>query len=153
MGRLTGPTHPRSTRWALRVALLLLGLWLLGPGCATHGSGLTHVVRPGENIYRIALYYQVDQREILRANRIRDVSAIPVGARLRIPGARRSQPKGSLVAAESSGAPQVADRARARREGNLSFAWPLQGRISSGFGRRSGRPHEGIDIPARSGRS
>jgi len=31
------------------------------------------------------------------------------------------------------------------------FSWPLKGYVSSGFGRRRGKDHEGIDIPARKG--
>ena len=42
-------------------------------------------------------------------------------------------------------------RAWARREARLEFDWPVRGRVSSGFGWRKGRPHEGIDIPARKG--
>jgi murein DD-endopeptidase MepM/ murein hydrolase activator NlpD len=37
--------------------------------------------------------------------------------------------------------------------GNGEFAWPVPGynRISSHFGRRGGKPHEGLDIPAPTG--
>ena len=31
------------------------------------------------------------------------------------------------------------------------FSWPLKGYVSSGFGRRRGKDHKGIDIPARRG--
>ena len=42
-------------------------------------------------------------------------------------------------------------RALARSQTNLQFAWPVRGRLSSRFGTRKGRPHEGIDIAARRG--
>jgi murein DD-endopeptidase MepM/ murein hydrolase activator NlpD len=43
------------------------------------------------------------------------------------------------------------DRALALREAKLRFAWPISGKVSSRFGWRSGRKHEGIDIPAKKG--
>lgn len=36
--------------------------------------------------------------------------------------------------------------------GGQQFIWPVKGKISSGFGMRNGRPHEGIDIRAPRGR-
>lgn len=46
-------------------------------------------------------------------------------------------------------------RERARAEtwdtSALAFAWPLRGRLTSGFGIRDGRMHDGIDLAARRG--
>ena len=39
----------------------------------------------------------------------------------------------------------------ARRRANLEFQWPLRGRLTSGFGPRGGRRHEGIAVAARRG--
>ena len=127
-------------------ALLLA---LLGAGCV-HGpdDGVVHVLQRGETLYRISRYYGVPVRDIVRANRITDVSDIPTGARLFIPGARRAPPKHSIALA--SYAPH-APAALARREAALDFGWPVRGRLSSRFGWRGGEPHEGIDISARSG--
>jgi murein DD-endopeptidase MepM/ murein hydrolase activator NlpD len=50
--------------------------------------------------------------------------------------------------------PNAALRLRARLEARVAgnvFAWPLAGEVSSGFGRRDGRPHEGIDVRAEPG--
>ena len=44
-----------------------------------------------------------------------------------------------------------ASAAGAHRETDLDLRWPIRGRLSSGFGWRRGRAHEGIDIPARRG--
>lgn len=138
----------------LVVAVALLAL----AGCASSPSrGVTHVVRPGENLYRISRYYDVDVRRLTRANGIRDVTELQVGRKLFIPGATRPQPDRALgptpgqvhrarVAPDRSG-----DGAQALREADLRFSWPVDGSISSGFGWRSGRRHEGIDIPARKG--
>jgi murein DD-endopeptidase MepM/ murein hydrolase activator NlpD len=118
--------------------------------CAGPREGVVHVVKPGETVYRLSRYYGVPVDRIVRANRIRDVSSVPVGARLFIPGARRAPPSRTIALA--SYAPPVPDaRLRAHREADLDFVWPVRGRLSSRFGRRGGRPHEGIDIATRKG--
>jgi murein DD-endopeptidase MepM/ murein hydrolase activator NlpD len=112
-------------------------------------------VRRGENLYRLSRYYGVSVDDIKRANHIRDVTQIPVGTRLVIPGAEKTPPPASLAtAADAAAAPSGARgslRALARRESDLAFAWPVRGRISSRFGWRRGRHHDGIDIPAKAG--
>ena len=109
-----------------------------------------HVLKPGETVYRLSRYYGVPVGDIVRANRIGDVSELSVGTRLRIPGARRESPDESIALA--SVAPGPSDlRARVRHENALDFGWPLQGRLSSGFGQRGRRPHHGIDIAAKPG--
>jgi murein DD-endopeptidase MepM/ murein hydrolase activator NlpD len=138
-------------RAGLAAAVALAVLWL---GC-THtprGSGVVHTVRPGENIFRIARYYEVPASAIVDANRIRDERALQIGERLWIPEARRSQPAFALVPPPTS-RDDARQRARndAMQNGNLSFSWPLRGLLTARFGPRSGRRHEGIDIGARSG--
>jgi lipoprotein NlpD len=129
------------------LALLLL------VGCASSPKrGVTHVVRPGETVYRISRYYGVRTAEVIRANRIPDVSDVAIGTPLWIPGATRAPPRSALPLLASVPPPAGGDlRALAKREAELRFDWPVRGRVSSGFGRRGRRRHEGIDIPARSG--
>lgn len=145
MGRLAGP--------GLRLGLLLvlaLSLWSCTHG--SDGAGVAHTVRRGENLYRIAQYYEVSVSAIVAANRIRDVQALRVGERLWIPGARRSQPSHALLPPPGgSNATRRQTRNDALRNANLSFGWPLRGRLTSGYGRRNGRLHEGIDLAARPG--
>jgi hypothetical protein len=45
---------------------------------------LIHIVRPGENLFRIAIKYKTTIYSIARRNGIRDVRMISVGQRLRI---------------------------------------------------------------------
>ncbi len=138
------------------LAALACAAWLAAAGCASTPSyGTTHVLRPGENLYRLSRYYGVPVRDIQRANGIRDVTGIRVGTQLFVPGTRKPPPAGSLalahVAAPRPGAPELDLRELAWNEADLRFGWPLRGRVSSGYGWRRGRPHEGIDIPARRG--
>lgn len=131
----------------------------LAAGCAgkrSGGPGVIHHVAPGENLYRIGLRYDVSPEEIAKANGIRDVTTLSVGRRLFIPGvrtrreARAGQSRGTSWAGDPT---ELRRRAResAKRQSELQFSWPAKGRLSSQFGMRRGRPHEGIDIAARTG--
>ena len=75
-------------------ALLYVGQRLFIPGDGSSGgsggstgpSGI-HVVRPGENLYRIALQYGLTYQTLAAANGIANPNHIYVGQRLVIPGA------------------------------------------------------------------
>ena len=121
-------------------------------GCASPAppEATVHVVQPGETIYRLARHYGVSVSKIVRANDIGDVSAVSVGTRLLIPGARRGA--SGEPPSVASIAPFGADlREQAWREAALEFGWPIQGRFSSGFGWRGFGSHEGIDLSAQPG--
>jgi len=130
--------------------LALVALCALACASTPGGKEVVHVVRPGENLYRISLYYGVPVDRLIRSNRIRDVHALEVGQQLRIPGARRDPPTG-VLAPQVASAPSGGGREIALRDTGLAFEWPLHGRVSSYFGSRGRSHHEGIDIPAREG--
>ncbi len=135
---------PRASRSALLAALLACAV-----ACAsTSGRGVVHVIKPGETVYRLSRYYEVPAARIVRANRIRDVSEVPVGARLVIPGAEKSPPRGSIALASLAPASAIP---LAHRVTDLRFVWPVRGRLSSRYGWRHGQSHEGIDIATRRG--
>lgn len=154
--------HARFARSSLVLALAAALLLGIAPGCAggLNGTpGVIHHVAKGENLYRIGLRYGVPAKEIARVNGIRDVTELSIGQRLFIPkGVRKGTPR---VAAKRRGnEPRLSgNKAEARRRANksrreqtrLDFMWPARGRLSSKFGRRWGRQHEGIDIAAPSG--
>jgi len=143
------------------LALALLCLALLGQplwlGCAGKSPGLIHHVAAGENLYRIGLRYGVEPKRIARANGIRNARLLRVGQRLFIPGGRRgtkiARARGASRPAQTPDMRKARQHARAtaRQQSSLNFSWPVRGRLSSSFGRRQGRAHEGIDIAAARG--
>jgi murein DD-endopeptidase MepM/ murein hydrolase activator NlpD len=146
-----------------RAAALLLVL-AGALACATYSSGFYHEVQRGETLYRIGQHYGVPARELAKANGIRDVTTIQVGQKIWIPKSRgevkaehpsfvrkgdkpapRGDPKQAAAARNSA-------QREASREAQLSFNWPVRGaKLTSRFGRRRGRPHEGVDLAARKG--
>jgi murein DD-endopeptidase MepM/ murein hydrolase activator NlpD len=95
---------------------------------------IVHLVQPGETLLDISRTYHVDMNMIAARNGQSDPNTILAGQKLMIP---HSVP----------GIEPLPSRGLAA--GWLS--WPLQGRISSPFGLRDGKPHEGIDIAVEEG--
>lgn len=162
--RSTRPATPRGAKHIL-VGMLMAGLVLsFVPGCAGGGRGhpgVIHHVARGENLYRIGLRYGVPPKEIARVNGIRDVTELRVGQRLFIPkGTGKGKRRANVSARRADSEPRLsgnsaearrrADKSRKEKRG-LEFAWPVRGKLSSKFGRRWGRNHEGIDISAPTG--
>ena len=125
-----------------------LGLLLALAACAGRPAGTVHVVQPGENLYRIGLHYGVSVAAIAEANQIRDERQLEVGTRLWIPRPKRSAVAQPLLPPERLRAIAQND---ALENGGLRFAWPVHGTLTSRFGWRRSRMHEGIDVAARSG--
>jgi len=130
----------------------LLVLFL--PGCAAYQTvsaprravGIYHIVRPGENLFRIGKAYDVPYQELARVNRISDASRIRVGQRIFIPGATRHLPVEVITPVE----PVVSDlrTPEASAPGRERFLVPVHGTVNSGFGRRGTSFHDGVDIAA-----
>jgi murein DD-endopeptidase MepM/ murein hydrolase activator NlpD len=160
----TKSIHNRTkarNRLLVALALIVLVPVLGGLGCAGSrpgGPGVIHHVEAGENLYRIGLRYGVPAKEIARANGIRDVTGLRIGQRLYVPGARKrlhptSREYAKADHGRSANSDEIRRRARssARQQTSLQFVWPVRGRLSSQFGKRRGKPHEGIDVAAARG--
>lgn len=99
-------------------------------------KGVLHEVAAGESLWEIARRYKVSLDEIVEVNSIADPSRIQPKTKLIIPGATRVLRSDALVV---NGQLQKA------------FDWPVRGRISSTFGPRWGRMHNGLDIAVNTG--
>ncbi|HHT74242.1 MAG TPA: peptidoglycan DD-metalloendopeptidase family protein [Firmicutes bacterium] len=99
-------------------------------------KGVLHEVSAGESLWEIAQRYKVSIDDIVEVNSIADPSRIQPKTKLIIPGATRVLRSDALVV---NGQLQKA------------FDWPVIGRISSSFGPRWGRMHNGMDIAVNTG--
>ena len=106
-------------------------------------DGVYHTVQKGQTLYRIAKAYALDVKVLQRTNHIGDPSKLKEGTRLWILGARRVLQIPSHTAKKKT-SPTVKPR-------KGFFIWPAKGTLTSRFGMRNGRKHEGIDIAAPKG--
>ncbi len=86
-------------RWKvihLSVFLLLLGLWFLLGSRSALADEREHIVRPGDNLFRLALAHGTTVEALARANGLADPSQIRSGQRLIIPTAEAAAETGSV---------------------------------------------------------
>jgi murein DD-endopeptidase MepM/ murein hydrolase activator NlpD len=128
-----------------RIAVLAVVVITLAAGaCGTRGA--YHRVKPGETLSLIGQAYGVSHREIAQANDVRDPSRIYPGQRLLIPGAKRAIDR---PLAAHGGSRVRRSNSRTRPADAPDLRWPLErGPVTSVFGPRGSRFHDGIDIGA-----
>jgi len=125
----------------MRLFTLILSVCLVS--CAGLQSRY-HRVSGGESWAAIAHKYKIPVEELQKYNSSALDSGLAPGEKLYIPFEESPY--------WDDESPQ--DREPASTEvgsGGPVFSWPVKGYVSSGFGRRRGRDHEGIDIPAMKG--
>lgn len=155
-------------RKELKVCGLLLTAMLI-PGCAHRKaappgqdrSAMMFEVRvkKGETLSRMGEQFEVPAATIQRINRLK--GEIKPGQILYIPVSEKALESADLrgrsrLVSSSLPLPQRSEDAspvatqKGRRAALYSqyqkLEWPVDGRLGSAFGRRNGRPHEGIDI-------
>ena len=149
MGRLK-PKPPLTFLLLVIFAFLFDGCAPRRPAPIRRGpAGIYHVVKSGENLFRIGKAYDLPYQELARLNRINDPHQIRTGQRIFIPGATRQLPVEIITPLRASIERPKVDEALGRsKEG---FIWPVVGKITSQFGPRSETFHDGIDIQAPEG--
>jgi len=147
---------------------LFLISFLVSPANARK-KGVDHVVTPGVTLYRISQAYKVPIAKLMEANGLSSPSAIKVGSKIFIPGAktvlhvepfvplsarekidleRTLGPEEKPIPAEPS--PGAGGQKLPSLGDELDLIWPIQGKINSPFGPRGKNFHKGIDIASPS---
>lgn len=85
----------------------------------------TYTVQPGDALWLIARKFGVQEKELIELNRIQCPDLIHPGMKLKVP-------TGSAVPAMAAAKP--------------AFFWPTKAKVTSKFGWRWGKMHEGIDF-------
>jgi len=158
---------------ALKFLLLLLALLL--SGCfktelpanqrhgATHASKASHgayrTVRKGDTLYNLGRRFGVNYKTLARRNHIRYPYTIYIGQRIYI---RSTAPRSKRLPVakkqyKKTHRKVVKKHAKARHLTHktspkvVHLRWPVKGVLTSPFGRRGSRMHDGIDIGAKEG--
>ena len=123
-------------------------------------KGVYHTVQKGQTLYFIAHAYDIEINRLKRINGIYNPSKLQIGTRLWIPGAWQ------VLNVDTSIDKQALTKNKRKRNKKLNkketlnknikaitgfLIWPVKGQLTSRFGNRSGRHHDGIDIGARKG--
>ncbi len=111
-----------------------------------------YTVQPGDSLVGISSQYDVPVEQLKRYNSPRLAKGLRPGEKLYIPF--EESPNWDSPADVVEGNPVNPGRAPANDnggEGIASFNWPVSGFLSSPFGMRHHKMHEGIDIAARKG--
>lgn len=115
-------------------------------------KGVYHKVEAGQTVWRISRAYAVDIETVARVNRLGEDLRIEAGAYLFIPGVDRTlnvRPYPAPVTGTGNESPAI--DGQGQTHGGIVFNWPVKGLLSSRFGLRNGKNHEGIDISAPAG--
>lgn len=144
-------------KWRVPLYCLYVFLLLHAYGCAPRQAvplkrrpaGIYHVVKTGENLFRIGQAYDVPYQELARINRIEDPGRIHAGQKIFVPEATRQLPVEIITPVKATlERPRLSDQTEKGREG---FIWPVSGELASRFGPRGETFHDGIDISAPEG--
>ena len=122
--------------------------------------GVYHTVQKGQTLHYIARTYDIDVNRLKRINGIFNPLRLQVGTRLWIPEARQvleiHSKKNQKILPKKRGAKREKWENKVKLNENAKaikglLIWPIKGQLTSRFGNRNGRHHDGIDIGARKG--
>lgn len=123
-------------------------------------QGRYYTVRNGDTLYAIGRRFDVDYKSLARRNGISYPYTIYAGQRIYLSGTHKVTPtakttqrsrKITTVAKSKSPKPTPSKTYHPADTGSVRLIWPVKGTVTSRFGRRGSRMHDGIDIGAKEG--
>lgn len=130
------------------LGLTIFSLNLFACATAFDSRGVYHRVRKEDDIWKIAKFYHISIQELAEWNNIESPKEVYPGLKLYIPRDSENAKKTSFKKKNIDN--KVSKKADIKIEKG-KFEWPVNGVISSGFGIRNGRRHDGVDIKAAKG--
>lgn len=146
--RLLIYTIIKKTLPAIFILTFLINSCATAPPPRNDIKGVYHKIKRGQTLWRIAKTYNVDIEYLAKTNNLEDATEIKTGEWLFVPGAEKAldveiyQP-GNIRTQKVSIPPSV-DR-------EIALIWPVSGTVTSPYGKRNGRMHEGVDISVPKG--
>ena len=143
--------------------MALCALLTLALAGACTAFGVYHTIQPGETLYSLSRRYQVPVDDIASANDIVDPTRLQVGDEIFVPfadevktkddpaPAKKSSKAVAVVTPKKSTKPKQGNGGATasighKPAGSPDFIWPVKGVVTSTFGSRWGRVHNGVDI-------
>lgn len=137
-------------------AIILVGLMLslTGATCSEiyTRSGTWYRVQKGDTLSSIASRFGTSAQYVAEMNNVTSSKQLAIGQRLYIPNDRKS-----YASRRTSGAKKKGKGSSKGSDSEMivvqrgKFIWPVDGVVTSNYGFRRGRRHDGIDISARRG--
>lgn len=154
-----GAKRPQQPRGGLRALVLFVTLFASACHLWTKPArpeplGQWYVVQQGETLADIARRAEVPEQDLLEVNGLKSAAeAVPGKMIFVLYGAGRSPAAGPLLESPAPGPAVGGPAPAAPAHGKPArFRWPVDApRVTSLFGARWGRPHEGIDLQAAIG--
>jgi murein DD-endopeptidase MepM/ murein hydrolase activator NlpD len=110
-------------------------------------DGVLYKIKDGETIWDLALLNNIDFNKIVEINKLESPEKLKLGQKIIMPGVDTVKPAASNKIIASNKTISRGGSIPTTSKGSL----PVRGKITSLFGPRWGRKHEGIDIAAPTG--
>lgn len=119
------------------------------------GNKITYTVAPGDTLWNLAKTFNTTIEEMVKENGNDILENLKADLEITVPVATEYFDTGELKSKEPEG--NNSDGIDSEKVSGINIPqlnnWPVQGTVSSVFGKRWGRMHKGIDIAAEHGRS
>lgn len=106
----------------------------------------THVVQKGDTLFSLARRYNTTVDTLRKLNGLKENDPLRLAATLQIGTELVQEVHKSVKEAEVAGSENIVAVSK-----DYPLRWPVEGPVTSRFGRRDGRAHDGIDIGAPKG--